>query len=116
MTTQQAQPGTSAVESLVKDIHDAIAEFAGVARYPDLNEAIDHLAALAAQAAPSQDIDPPDDDELESWRAAATTLRTVHCRNVNTLDLRDAAIKLENAYLFAMRLRAAAPQPPKEQP
>lgn len=37
------------VESLVKDIHDAIAELAGVARYPDLTDAIDRLAALAAQ-------------------------------------------------------------------
>ncbi len=36
------------VRELVKDIHDAIAELAGVARYPDLTEAIDKLAALAA--------------------------------------------------------------------
>lgn len=44
------------VNALVKDIHDAIAELAGVARYPDLTEAIDRLASLAAlplQAAPS---------------------------------------------------------------
>lgn len=50
MTKQDTLPPLDGVSELVKDIHDAIAELAGVSRYPDLTEAIDRLAALAAQA------------------------------------------------------------------
>ena len=46
-TTEQAER----VRDLVRDIHDAIAALAGVARYPDLTEAIDQLAALATPPA-----------------------------------------------------------------
>lgn len=38
----------ASIDALVKDIHDAIAELAGVQRYPDLTEAIDKLAAMAS--------------------------------------------------------------------
>ena len=48
-TTEQAER----VRDLVRDIHDAIAALAGVARYPDLTEAIDQLAALATPPAAS---------------------------------------------------------------
>jgi hypothetical protein len=42
---------SGAVADLVKDIHNAIAELAGVTRYPDLTAAIDQLAALSQSAA-----------------------------------------------------------------
>ena len=52
MSTQDTTlpPLPEPIAGLVKDIHNAIGELAGCTRYPDLTEAIDELAAIAAQA------------------------------------------------------------------
>lgn len=47
-TNQGAALSDADIAELVKDIHNAIAELAGVARYPDLTEAIERLASCAA--------------------------------------------------------------------
>ena len=47
-TPQGAALSDADIDELVKDIHNAIAELAGVARYPDLTEAIERLASCAA--------------------------------------------------------------------
>jgi len=51
-------------------------------------------------------VEPPDDNELESWRQAADSL--LKHNQPAQCDLRRAAFMLQDAYLFASKLRDAS--------
>lgn len=65
---------------------------------------IARLLAAAPTAPAVAQVELPDEGELESWRKAADDLLFMSSRTA-----RDAAIKLQNAYLFARSLESAAP-------
>lgn len=92
MSTQHTTlpPLPESIARLVRDIHNAIGELAGCTRYPDLTEAIDELAAIAAQA-------PADEPDMHAYATGLERSTFQMKARIEALDFEIRSLKAQQA-------------------